>query len=299
MMPYGPLLIATPRASMRPSLSIVGKQTKSQREVFGLANLSKFVSPPPGEGGRLSDKNLRGILKRAATGGMLPDMDETAFHIPRQAATLRTMVEDRLRSAILTGHFEADQRLVERELCQLFGVGRTSVREALRQLEAEGLVTTVPHRGPTVSKVEYDDAEQIYAVRALLEGYAGEQFARHASAEEIANLAKAVADIEEAANSQDAKELLVAKDEFYSILLDGCGNAIVKQMLSLLHNRVNLLRSKSLMQPGRLAKSVSEIQEIFEAIKARDATKAGAASRHHVEMAARTVLSHLRQKTNG
>ena len=226
-------------------------------------------------------------------------MDQTAFQIPRQAATLRTQVEDRLRTAILTGHFEAGQRLVERELCELFGVGRTSVREALRQLEAEGLVTTVPHKGPTVSKVDYEDTEQIYAVRALLEGYAGEEFARRGSAAEMEKLSKAVARFEEAANLNDAKELLAAKTEFYSVLLDGCGNVFITQMLSLLHNRVNLLRSTSMMQPGRLAKSVAEIREIHDAIKLRDAAKAGAACRHHVEMAARTILSFLRAKASG
>jgi DNA-binding GntR family transcriptional regulator len=225
-------------------------------------------------------------------------MEQSEFQIPRHAATLRTMVEDRLRMTILTGHFESGQRLVERELCELFGVGRTSVREALRQLEAEGLVTTIPHKGPTVSRVDYDDAEQIYAVRALLEGYAGEQFARHASAEEIMKLGRAVELFEAAAQVKSPKELLSAKDEFYSIMLDGCGNAFVKQMLNLLHNRVNLLRSTSMMQPGRLAKSVSEIREIFEAIRARDAAKAGAACRHHVEMASRTILFYLRAKVS-
>ena len=226
-------------------------------------------------------------------------MDQTDFQIPRQAATLRTQVEDRLRSAILSGHFEASQRLVERELCELFGVGRTSVREALRQLEAEGLVTTVPHKGPTVSKVDYEDAEQIYAVRALLEGYAGEEFARHGSSEEMERLSLAVARFEEAARANDPKELLAAKDEFYTVLLNGCGNVFITQMLNLLHNRVNLLRSTSMMQPGRLAKSVAEIREIHDAIKMRDAAKAGAACRHHVEMAARTILAHLRTKVPG
>ena len=134
-------------------------------------------------------------------------------------------------------------------------------------------------------------------MRSLLEGYAGEQFARHAWSEEIEKLGEAVAHFAEAAESPSSIELLVAKDEFYSILLDGCGNVFVKQMLNLLHNRVNLLRSASMMQPGRLVKSVAEIKEIYEAVKARDAAKAGAACRHHVDMAARTILTHLRTKS--
>ncbi len=78
-----------------------------------------------------------------APGNVFP-MNEMNLRIPRQAATLRLLVEDRIREAIASGHFRPGQRLVERELCEQIGVGRTSVREALRQLEAEGLVVTVP-----------------------------------------------------------------------------------------------------------------------------------------------------------
>lgn len=222
-------------------------------------------------------------------------MTNTDFQIPRQAATLRALVEDRLRSAILSGHFAAGQRLVERELCELFGVGRTSIREGLRQLEAEGLVTTVPHKGPTVSKVDYKDAEQLYAVRALLEGFAGEHFALKGSPADMERLSQAVAEFEAAAHVPDQSALLVAKTKFYAILMEGCGNAIVRQMLSLLHNRVNILRSTSMMQPGRLANSVAEIREIHDAVRARDGVRAGAACRHHIEMAARSALAYLRR----
>lgn len=225
-------------------------------------------------------------------------MNQTNFQIPRHAATLRSLVEDRLRAAILEGYFQAGQRLVERELCELFGVGRTSVREALRQLEAEGLVTTTPHKGPEVSRVDYDVAEQIYAVRALLEAYAGEQFALRGSQNEFVKLVEASERFETAAKIGNPKDLLEAKNVFYAIIINGCENVFVKQMLGLLHNRVNLLRSTSMMQPGRLANSVSEIKEICGAIKARDGVRAGAACRHHVEMAARTVLAYLRSDSS-
>lgn len=222
-------------------------------------------------------------------------MDNSTLQIPRQTATLRALVEDRLRSAILTGHFKAGQRLVERELCDLLGVGRTSVREALRQLEAEGLVTTIPHRGPTVSKIEYEVAEQLYAVRALLEGYAGQQFAERASAADMNRFKDAVEAFEQAIDSQDRNSILEGKTRLYAVLMDGCGNVFIKQMLSLLHNRVNLLRLTSMMQPGRPERSVAEIREINAAIQARDGTRAGVACRHHVEMAAATALAHLRR----
>jgi DNA-binding GntR family transcriptional regulator len=218
------------------------------------------------------------------------------FQIPRQAATLRTLVEGKVRSAILSGHFKPGQRLVERELCELIGVGRTSVREALRQLEAEGLVSTTPHRGPSVSTISYEEAEQLYAVRGLLEGYAGQQFADHGSASDMLRLAEAVQKFEEAVKTLDGSAILTAKTEFYSVLMDGSGNVFLRQALMLLHNRINLLRATSMMQPGRLQHSAAEIREIHDAIKARDSGRAAAACRHHIAMAARAALAFLREK---
>src|SRR5690242_12081163 len=107
----------------------------------------------------------------------MADDDDADLQVNRQRVTLRLRVEDKLRAAIASGRFMPGQRLIERELCALLGVGRTSVREALRQLEAEGLVSTVPHRGPMVSIISAEELEHIYAVRGLLEGYAGRKFA--------------------------------------------------------------------------------------------------------------------------
>ncbi|HWA42311.1 MAG TPA: GntR family transcriptional regulator [Hypericibacter adhaerens] len=221
-------------------------------------------------------------------------MADTDLQISRQAATLRLMVEDKIRSAISTGRFRPGQRMRERELCELLGVGRTSVREALRQLEAEGLITTTPHRGPIVSTITYEEAQQLYAFRAVLESYAGQEFARRGSAAEMSRLAEAVAEFEKAASGTNQHELLEAKTHFYSTLMDGSGNVFVKQTLTQLHNRINLLRMTSMSRPGRLAHSVAEIKEILEAIRSRDAAKAAAACRHHIEMAAEAALAHLR-----
>jgi DNA-binding GntR family transcriptional regulator len=217
------------------------------------------------------------------------------LQIPRHAATLRTLVEAKVRSAILSGQFKPGQRLVERELCELIGVGRTSIREALRQLEAEGLVSNIPHRGPSVSRISYEEAEQLYAFRGLLEGYAGEQFALHGSASDVARLTEAVGKFKLAAETQNGTAILQAKTDFYDVLMDGSGNAFLKQALKLLHNRINLLRATSMMQSGRLKHSAAEICEIHDAIKARDSKRAASACQHHISMAARAALKFLRE----
>jgi DNA-binding GntR family transcriptional regulator len=220
-------------------------------------------------------------------------MSNSDLLITRQTTTLRALVEEKLRTAILTGHFAPGQRLVERELSETFGVGRTSVREALRQLEAESLITNVPHKGPVVSTISLDEAQQLYAVRAMLEGFAGEEFAKNASKADVDSLAAAVDTIKQAAKSGNKDELLTAKTKFYAVIMDNCGNIFVKQMLTLLHNRINLLRATSMMQKGRLTHSLVEIGEILSAVKAKDGARAAKACRNHVENAAKSALAFL------
>ena len=91
--------------------------------------------------------------------------------------TLRHQVENALRQAIMSGRFAPGARLIERELCETLGVSRTSVREALRRLEAEKLVRSVPHKGPVVAIMSKQEAAELYAIRGLLEGFAALYFA--------------------------------------------------------------------------------------------------------------------------
>lgn len=220
-------------------------------------------------------------------------MQDADLQIPRQAASLRLLVEDKLRGAIASGRFKPGQRLVERELCDLIGVGRTSIREALRQLEAEGLVTTIPHRGPVVSTITVQEAEQLYEVRALLEGYAGRLFAGRGEKGAIAALGEAVERLEAAAAGEDRGALIAAKTAFYAVLMEGCGNIFVQQILTMLHNRITLLRLTSMTQPGRIVQSMEEIREIHDAIAAGDGARAENACKRHIETAAKVALAVL------
>ncbi len=220
-------------------------------------------------------------------------MQDSDLLVARHPATLRLLVEEKLRAAIASGLFKPGQRLIERELCELTGVGRTSIREAIRQLEAEGLITVVPHRGPTVSVVSPEEARELYAVRGLLEGYAGREFAKRRPEAEIAALDRDVARFAEAAEGEDRRALIEAKTAFYATLMRGCGNAVVTQMLTTLHNRITLLRLTSMAQPGRLRESVAEIRAIRDAILAGDPVAAEAACHTHIERASAVAIAVL------
>jgi DNA-binding GntR family transcriptional regulator len=215
------------------------------------------------------------------------------LQVSKQPSTLRLLVEDRLRSAIAAGDFKPGQRLIERELCEMTGVGRTSIREAFRQLEAEGMIVNIPHRGPSVATITLDEAKQLYAVRALLEGYAGRCCAERRTDRLCTDLADAVANFERAARSRDRASLIESKTRLYDRLLEGSGNVFIKQALTGLHNRITLLRGTSMMQPGRLKRSVAEIRDIIAAIEAGDAERAETSCKVHVENAAAVALAYI------
>jgi DNA-binding GntR family transcriptional regulator len=191
---------------------------------------------------------------------------------------------------------EPEQRLVERELVAQTGVSRTTIREVLRQLAAEGLVTSIPHKGTVVAAPSLERAAELYEVRAVLEGMAAQQFAERATDDHVRVLRLAFEDFAAVAASGDSRAMLEAKRRLYDALFDGAGSETIQSILEGLQARVNVLRAASLAQPGRAARSVDEVREIVEALEARDGDRARAAAIVHVEQAARTVLVAMAAK---
>ena len=168
----------------------------------------------------------------------------TAAPMWRVAAPLREQVIAVLREAILDFRLEPGQRLVERELIEQLGVSRTTVREALLELTSEGLVTVVPQRGAIVSVPSLADATDLYEVRASLESLVVRRFVERATDEEVAALSKSVEDFAAvAANFRDIKEILAAKDVFYTVLIAGARSAALQQLLEGIKARVQVIRA--------------------------------------------------------
>ena len=210
--------------------------------------------------------------------------------------TLRHQVEHVLRQQIMSGRFAPGARLIERELCETLGVSRTSVREALRKLEAEKLVSSVPHKGPMVAVISRKEAAELYAIRGLLEGFAAGEFARLADDAAIASFGEAAKALRVQALAGDQEGVLKAKTDLYDVLLDNCGNGLVKEILTSLYSRINLLRVTSLMHPDRLPSSLREIDKLYKAVKARDAVAAEAMARLHIANAEKAAMRMLDEK---
>src|SRR6201990_2706718 len=207
--------------------------------------------------------------------------------------TVRAIVAQSVGEAIRSGTLKPGQRLVERELCEMMGVSRPSIREALRHLEADGLVNTVPHRRPVVSTISLEEARQLYDARAVLEGFAGRECARLRDPNVVQRIGDALTRLKAAAASQDLVGCLEAKTDFYGALIGGCRNSFVERMLKPLHDRITLLRITSMSQPKRINKSMREVTAIWRAIQSGDEELAERCCVDHVKAAAVAALDMI------
>lgn len=205
--------------------------------------------------------------------------------IEREAMPLRRQVITRLREAILKGNLKPGQKLVERELCASLDVSRPLLREALPQLQAEGLITWVAHRGPSVAVVDSDEVREIFQVRIALESLAAREFARNATDAEVAELRRQVASQKPVKKSGSLQDVFDLKVSFYSVLFEGCGNRMIGQIVNQLINRIALFEELTLPAPERLQEVIEELEEIVSAIEARDVQLAGKMCENHVRNA--------------
>lgn len=202
---------------------------------------------------------------------MAPD----ALRIDRPPQTLRGIALDRLRAAIIAGRFPGGTRLVERTLCDQLGVSRSVVREVIRVLETEGLVETLPNRGPVVARLDWAQARQVYDIRRQLEGSAAQACAQVADADVDIALANALATI----RAGDADAVFAATTRFYEVIFTAAGHAIAWEIVQRLNGRISRLRALTLAAQDRAVPGPERMARIAAAIGARD----GAAARRAVE----------------
>jgi DNA-binding GntR family transcriptional regulator len=212
------------------------------------------------------------------------------FRVSVPAAPLRQQVTERLRTAITECHFKAGGRLIERELCELLGVSRGSVREALRQLEAEGLIHLIPNVGPVVATVTVEDARQIYEIRRVLEGLASALFAERATDNEVVRLEKSVTKMEKAHHRRKDSAMFKAKTQFYDVLASGCGNPLLATQMVQLRARVSQFREMIYTRDNRIFESLQEVLPIMKAIKERNPEAAREAGSARIEKASKIAL---------
>lgn len=217
-----------------------------------------------------------------------------AINIERQAAPLRQQVLEALRRAIVTGHLAPGQRLTERALIEMLAVSRTVIREALRQLEAEGLIEIIPNKGPVVRELSATEAKDLYRIRAVLEGLAARLFAENADEAMVGALEEALQAIVSAYQGESGELALDAKTKFYDLLYRGTASETLTAMLSQVQARIWRWRAVGLTHPQRTARrldeSVENLRAMVNAINDGDGDAAERIARNEVSRAAEEVM---------
>lgn len=197
----------------------------------------------------------------------------------------------RLLTELREGRLNPGDRLRETDLADRLGVSRTPVREAIRQLEADGIVTHLPRQGATIRRLDYAEVMELYEMRAVLEGTAARLAARAASDIEIEELLDMN---HQMATLGNASEAFIVNRQFHAALLDAAKNRFLSRSIHTLQKALMILGPTTLTEPDRAQKAVEEHFSVLDAIKARDGSLAEAAMRAHIEAAQRVRVRDLR-----
>ena len=181
-------------------------------------------------------------------------------------------VAERLRQQIFARQLEPGSWIDELKLCAEYGISRTPMREALKVLAVEGLVTMKVRRGAYVTEMSGEDVVQVYHLLALLESDAAAEVARRATDAQRTELAALHERLEKQVRQRDA--FFATNEQFHLKLLDIAGNRWRTQIVADLRKVMKLNRHHSLFKQGRLADSLAEHRALMAAIEARDATRA-------------------------
>jgi len=211
--------------------------------------------------------------------------------VQQPSLSLRGRIIHSLRRAIETGVLEPGARLVEKDLCEQLQVSRTSLREALGELQAEGILTYSPTRRLSVSVISQTDAENAYRIRAVIEALVVEQFIEKADVTEFAALLEESIQLKNAYRSGDVEQMLVAKRAFYDTICSGAKNPMAFDIINRLVLRTSVLRRRSLMRKQRQLQSIKEIDILIEAIRRRDLKSAREAAMQNVANSASSALA--------
>ncbi|HEY6256180.1 MAG TPA: GntR family transcriptional regulator [Xanthobacteraceae bacterium] len=224
----------------------------------------------------------------------LPRAGDRSAPAPRDPTPVRAQLAQTLRALVTDGVYKAGDRMTERELCERLGVSRPSLREALRQLEAEGLVDILPNRGPVVRMVTLSDVLELWEVRTALETLIARRIATHGTHRQVEVLEKAIHDFDAALQSEDVGFIKSTKAAFFEAFAAGANSAILTGYFRQVNARLSFLWSSSLMFPGRPAESISELFALLAAIKNRNPAAAEAAVLLHIEHGKAIAMYGLR-----
>jgi len=204
---------------------------------------------------------------------------QQAQQTPLSQRALYLDVAERLRQQIYEGVLPTGAWIDEQVLCTRYGISRTPLREALKVLAAEGLVTMKLRRGAYVTEVSADEVAQVYHLLALLECDAARTVASQGTPQALAALRRLHDELESQAGQRDA--FFATNEAFHVAMVQAAGNRYAVQLVGDLRKLMKLSRHHSLLQQGRLADSLAEHRLLMQALQDKQPEKAAQLMQRH------------------
>lgn len=210
-------------------------------------------------------------------------MDDKVFNNENtDKYSLRGMVFTKIREDILSGKYATNEELKEISIGQELGVSRTPVREALRQLELEGLVKIIPNKGAYVAGISNKDIHDIYVIRSYLEGLCARWACENITEEQIDEIEETIYLAEFHVKKQHYDQIVELDTKFHELLYAASGSKILGHLLRDYHQYVHSIRKVTLAEPERASKANEEHSAILEAIRNHDVDKAENLAHEHI-----------------
>ncbi len=204
---------------------------------------------------------------------------------PGDKQSLTSKVYAHIREDIIEGRYAKGDFLVETKLADELDVSRTPIREALKQLELEDLVVSIPNRGVMVQGMTVQDVDDVFTVRHLLEGQAAYWAAERIDEVNLSRLTEIMELMEMYTRKNDVSNLARLDTEFHDVIFSASNSRILRHILTSLHRNTRQVRMSSLNSPERPSHSLSEHRAIFDAIEHHRAEEAKSAMESHVSNA--------------
>jgi DNA-binding GntR family transcriptional regulator len=218
-----------------------------------------------------------------------------ADSIPRRS--LHDELTERLRNLITRGDIAPGEKVPEKELCSQFGVSRTPLREALKVLASEGIVTLRPNRGAMVSSLTAEELEEVFPVMGALEALSGEIACKHITDREIASIHKMHETMVGHWKRGELQPYFRLNQQIHEAILDATRNETLKSIYRGLSGRILSARYIANMSPERWTKAVEEHEAILKALDARDGAGLSKILKTHLANKLATVKDWLTAQT--
>ena len=209
---------------------------------------------------------------------------------------LRDVVFNTLRQAILTGELKPGERLMEIHLANRLGVSRTPIREAIRKLELEGLVTMIPRRGAEVAQITEKSMKDVLEVRRTLDALSAELACERISQEEEEALKKACQNFEEAVKTKDTKAIAKADVAIHDIIAAATGNQRLIQLINNLAEQMYRYRFEYIKDASQHERIIQEHRIIYESIVNKDKEAAAETAKIHIDNQEKAVIARIRME---